>query len=111
MARNYSFSSFSLQEDDVKGMTEGTQLPVLFMRSNKNYTIAAGGRIFINDVAKDYGLMLLQLMAIYYAFRLMYPLGSGVSLSLIQEDVLGDKMHKSDITTAYKKARESFTQY
>ena len=58
---------------EVKEMTKGTKLSVLYLRPNKKYTLAAGCRIFANDVVKDYGTVLLQLIAIFYTFQLMYP--------------------------------------
>lgn len=77
--------------------------PVLIMSSSN--CLLAVGDVPITTFPKDKVTEgALYLMAYYYALHLTYPKCVATVLSVIQTEVLLDKIHERDLTPSYKKA-------
>lgn len=53
----------------------------------------------------------LYLMAYYYTLHLTYPKCVATLLSVIQTEVLLDKIHERDLTSSYKKSMAEWTAF
>ena len=56
-------------------------------------------------------MALLSYMAVYYSFNLIYPSNHSTFLSLLQTEVLGDKICDSDRSREYIKCLKSIFDY
>nr|XP_033945851.1 uncharacterized protein LOC117451579 [Pseudochaenichthys georgianus] len=76
--------------------------PVLIV-SSSSCLLAIGDAPIATFPKQDIAVGAIYLMAYYYAFHLTYPKGVATLLSVIQTEILLDKIHDKDLTPSYKK--------
>ena len=77
--------------------------PVLVV-SESNCLLAIGEEPVLTLSKCEVADAVLYLMAYYYTLHLTYPKCASTVLSVIQTEVLLDKIHERDLTSSYKKA-------
>ncbi|KAI4830322.1 hypothetical protein KUCAC02_001961 [Chaenocephalus aceratus] len=76
--------------------------PVLIV-SSSSCLLAIGDAPIATFPKQDIAVGAIYLMAYYYAFHLTYPKCVATLLSVIQTEILLDKIHDKDLTPSYKK--------
>ncbi|XP_014829958.1 PREDICTED: uncharacterized protein LOC106908392 [Poecilia mexicana] len=79
--------------------------------SETNCVLAIGTMPVLIFPKEDICSSLLYIMACYYTFHLTYPKCISTLLSIVQTEVLMDKINDKDMTTSYKKAINEWKKF
>ncbi|KAL2097882.1 hypothetical protein ACEWY4_007089 [Coilia grayii] len=78
---------------------------------NNTCILAVGPTPLLTFPIEDINNCVLYIMACYYTFHLTYPKCIATLLSVLQTEVLKDKIHEQDLTPSYKKAMLEFSSF
>ncbi|KAK5866170.1 hypothetical protein PBY51_020380 [Eleginops maclovinus] len=81
-----------------------TQACPIVLLGEENCLLAIEATTLCTFPREKFHETLLYLMACYYVFHLTYPKTICTLLSVIQTEVVGDKLHDGDVTPSYRKS-------
>jgi hypothetical protein len=96
--------------DDINKAIRKVTWPCI-LSSEDSILIAVGGTMLTPLGGHEWSKALIGLVAVYYCINLTYAVGQDTALLFLQTRVLGDDIHKKDMTSAFRKALESFDAF